>query len=71
MEAVKPMEALREQHNAIRTLHEAVTLPGVAGRAPTLPLLSNLDKRLHPAIQAAARDLLAMEMAFRGAKAAE
>lgn len=71
MAAVKPLEGLREQHNAIRTLHEAVTLSGIADMGPMLPLLSNLDKSLHPAIQAAARDLLAMEMAFRGAKAAE
>ncbi len=71
MAAVQPLEALREKHNAIRTLHEAVTLSGVADMGPMLPLLSNLDASLHPAIKSAALDLLAQEMAFRGAKAAE
>lgn len=71
LDSVAPLEALREQHNAIRTLHEAVTLSKIADMGPILPLLSNLDSSLHPAIAAAAQALMAEEMAIRGARAAE
>ncbi len=61
-----PLEALRETGDPIRVLHTAVTLSGVAPMGPALPFLTEADPHLHPQIEAAAKALLAAEMAARG-----
>ena len=58
-----PLEDQRNTHGPIPVLHHAVALSGVADTGPFLPLLAPLaDERL-PAIQKAARDLLALNVA--------
>lgn len=65
-----PLEDLRERGNNIRVLHTAVTLSGLADMGPILPLLTEADPALHEEIRAAARALLAAEMAHRAGRAA-
>lgn len=55
------LEDLRDAHNPIRVLHEAVTLSGIADMGPMLPLLSNLAATHHAAVAAASRALLAFD----------
>ncbi len=50
----EPLEALRERANAIRVLHTAVTLSGIADMGPILPLLTEADPAIHGDIRAAA-----------------
>ena len=57
----QPLEDLRNAINPIRVLHEAVRLAGIADTGPILPLLTNLHESDHPKVQAAARELLAVE----------
>ena len=54
-----PLETLRDSISLIRVLHDAVSLSGVADMGPHLPLLSASPLDQHPAIRAAAEDLLA------------
>jgi dihydrodipicolinate synthase/N-acetylneuraminate lyase len=68
---IQPLEAIRERANAIRVLHTAVTLSGIAPMGPILPLLTEADPAIHTEIQEAARTLLAAEMAARRQLAAE
>ena len=70
LEVFLPLEALRERHNAIRVLHTAVSLSGVADMGPILPLLTEADPAIHGDIQEAARALLAAEMSARQQAAA-
>jgi dihydrodipicolinate synthase/N-acetylneuraminate lyase len=58
-EIFKPLEDLRNAHSPILVLHHAVALAGVAQTGPVLPLLDALPAALHPAIEQAARALLA------------
>jgi dihydrodipicolinate synthase/N-acetylneuraminate lyase len=62
--AYLPLEDLRDAHNPIRVLHEAVTLSGIADMGPMLPLLSNLPAAHHDAVGAASRALLAFDDAL-------
>ena len=59
-----PLEDLRDAHSPIRVLHEAVRLAGIADTGPILPLLSNLDADLHPAVAAAAQALRTADVAI-------
>lgn len=58
-EVFKPLEDLRNAHSPILVLHHAVTLSGVADTGPVLPLLTELPAPLLPAIEKAAKELLA------------
>jgi dihydrodipicolinate synthase/N-acetylneuraminate lyase len=55
----QPLEDLRNAHSPILVLHHAVTLSGVANTGPVLPLLTELSAELLPAIEKAAKELLA------------
>ncbi|HTM44377.1 MAG TPA: dihydrodipicolinate synthase family protein [Polyangiaceae bacterium] len=59
-----PLEDLRDGHSPIRVLHEAVKLAGIADTGPMLPLLSNIDSDLWPAIKEAASTLLSVDKAL-------
>ena len=59
--AYMALEDLRDAHNPIRVLHEAVALSGIADMGPMLPLLSNLPAAHHAAVGAASRALLAFD----------
>jgi 4-hydroxy-tetrahydrodipicolinate synthase len=65
LEAVQPLEALREAGDPIRVLHSAITLSGIAPMGPALPFLTEADEGLWPQIEATARTLLAAELEFR------
>ncbi len=67
----EPLEAIRERANAIRVLHTAVTLSGIADMGPILPLLTEADPAIHGEIREAAQALLAAETAARRKIAAE
>ncbi|MEZ5863701.1 MAG: dihydrodipicolinate synthase family protein [Geminicoccaceae bacterium] len=69
LEAIRPLEGLRERLSPIRVLHEAVRLAGVAETGPIYPMLSNLEAEHHPAIEAALKPLLAAERALDRAPA--
>ncbi len=55
----KPLEDLRNALSPIRVLHDAVTLCGIGDMGPVLPLFSNIEDEHRPAIESAARKLLA------------
>ncbi len=55
----RPLEDLRNAINPIRVLHTAVSLAGIADTGPIIPLLSEVAEKDRPAIQAAAKELLA------------
>ena len=57
----EPLENLRNSHGPIPVLHHAVALAGIAETGPHLPLMSALDDDLLSGIEAAARQLLALE----------
>ncbi len=59
----EPLENLRNELSPIRVLHEAVRLAGIADTGPLLPLLSNLDRQHHHAIEEASRRLMGLESA--------
>lgn len=69
--AFEPLEVIRERANAIRVLHTAVTLSGIADMGPILPLLTEADPAIHGEIRQAAQALLAAETAARRKVAAE
>jgi dihydrodipicolinate synthase/N-acetylneuraminate lyase len=60
-EAYLPLEDARDEINPIRTLHEAVTLAGIADMGPMLPMLSNIDEKYFARVRAAALELLAFD----------
>jgi 4-hydroxy-tetrahydrodipicolinate synthase len=70
LKVFEPLEAIRERANAIRVLHSAVSLSGVAPMGPILPLLTEADTSIHGEIREAAQALLAAEMAARRQAAA-
>lgn len=53
-----PLEDLRNYHNPIRILHEAVRLAGIAETGPMLPLLTNLEPEHHERVRTEAVELL-------------
>ncbi len=59
--AYADMEACRDSLSPIRTLHEAVTLAGIADMGPMLPMLSNIGAEHFDRIGAAAKALLAFD----------
>ena len=63
-EAYMEMEACRDTISPIRTLHEAVTLAGIADMGPMLPMLSNIGAEHHERVGAAAQALLAHDQAL-------
>ena len=62
--AYMPLEDARDAINPIRTLHEAVTLAGIADMGPMLPMLSNIEAQHHARVRLAALDLLAFDRAL-------
>ena len=54
-----PLEDQRDAINPIRTLHEAVTLAGIADMGPILPTMSNIEPQYVDGVREAARKLLA------------
>ena len=61
-----PLEDERDARGPIRVLHDAVTLAGIADLGPILPMISNLEASERPAVEAAARALLAHDRALSG-----
>mgnify|MGYP006284216379 CR=1 FL=1 len=59
----KPLEDLRNAIHPIRVLHRAVEGAGIASTGPLLPLLSNVGAVHEAAIDGAARELLAADLA--------
>ncbi|MBI3708163.1 MAG: dihydrodipicolinate synthase family protein [Proteobacteria bacterium] len=62
-----PLEDLRDSLGAIRVLHDAVTLAGIADMGPMLPLLSNLEPAQRPGVAEAARLLLSEDLQAKAA----
>jgi len=60
-DAFMPLETLRDNISLIRVLHDAVTLAGIGNMGPILPLLSGTPEADLPAVEAAAKALLAFE----------
>ncbi|HSN20727.1 MAG TPA: dihydrodipicolinate synthase family protein [Usitatibacter sp.] len=65
-----PLEDQRDALGPIRVLHDAITLAGIADMGPLLPMISNLTPAECPAVQAAARQLLAHDRALAAAPVA-
>jgi dihydrodipicolinate synthase/N-acetylneuraminate lyase len=63
-QAYLPLEDARDAINSIRTLHEAVTLAGIADMGPMLPMLSNIEAVHHARVRKAALELLAFDRAL-------
>lgn len=63
-ETYLPLEDARDAINPIRTLHEAVTLAGIADMGPMLPTLSNIEARHVAGVREAALTLLAHDRAL-------
>ncbi len=59
-----PLEDLRDAINPIRTLHEAVTLAGIADMGPILPTMSNIEPQYVDGVREAARILLDWDSNF-------
>ena len=60
-DAFTEMEACRDSISPIRTLHEAVTLAGIADMGLMLPMLSNIGPEHFARVAAAAKALLAFD----------
>ena len=60
-DAFADMEACRDSISPIRTLHEAVTLAGIADMGPMLPMLSNIGPEHFARVAGAAKTLLAFD----------
>jgi dihydrodipicolinate synthase/N-acetylneuraminate lyase len=56
-----PLENLRDSINPIRTLHEAITLAGIADMGPMLPTMSNIEPQYFDDVREAANKLLAWD----------
>lgn len=61
--AFLPLEGLRERANVFATLHEAVTLSGIADMGAPLPMLAPLEPAEREALAPIVRDLVAAERA--------
>jgi len=70
-EAFIPLEDLRDGISPIRTLHDAVTLAGIADMGPMLPLLTGLSEPERQRVQPAAQALRAWDEDLGKAQAAE
>jgi dihydrodipicolinate synthase/N-acetylneuraminate lyase len=70
LEAIRPLESMREKISPIRVLHEAVRLAGVADTGPLYPMLSNLEADRHPAVLEACGRLMEAERALSALSAA-
>jgi dihydrodipicolinate synthase/N-acetylneuraminate lyase len=70
LEAIRPLEGLREKLSPIRVLHDAVRIAGVAETGPLYPMLSNLEPKHHGAVRTACRALLEPEHALMATAAA-
>lgn len=70
-EAFLPLEDLRDGISPIRTLHDAVTLAGIADMGPMLPLLTGLSDAERQRVQPAAQALRAWDDGLSKAQAAE
>jgi len=70
-EAFIPLEDLRDGISPIRTLHDAVTLAGIADMGPMLPLLTGLSTAERQRVQPAAQALRAWDEGLGKAQAAE
>jgi dihydrodipicolinate synthase/N-acetylneuraminate lyase len=62
VEAIRPLETLRERRSVIAVLHEAVRLAGIAETGPLYPMLSNVPGELEGPIRDAVRVLQAAEL---------
>lgn len=62
--AFRPLEDYRDDLHAIRVLHDAVTLAGIADMGPILPHLHNLEPEYRTDVKAAADRLLAYNNAL-------
>ena len=72
LEAIRPLELLRERINPIRVLHDAVTISGIADMGPILPMLSPTGPAERKEIAAAVAVLMAAEAELaRSRRAAE
>ena len=66
-----PLEDLRDTLSAIRALHTAVTLSGIADMGPMLPMLTEIEDPAHRRdLERAAKALRAKDEAYGGRKAA-
>ncbi len=65
------MEDLRDGISPIRTLHDAVSLAGIAEMGPMLPLMSNLDAEQQSRVKPVAQALRAWDAGLAGKQAAE
>lgn len=70
-EAFIPLEDLRDSISPIRTLHDAVTLAGIADMGPMLPLLTGLSAAERQRVRPAAQALRAWDEGLVKAQAAE
>lgn len=62
-----PHEDLRDLWSPIRTMHESVTLSGIADMGPMLPMLSNLEPDKWDELRPTVLELLAQNTAAQGA----
>lgn len=62
-----PLEDQRDAISAIRVLHDAVTLAGIADMGRILPLLDNLSEQECAQVRGPAKELLAAELELRAA----
>ncbi|MFQ5972308.1 MAG: dihydrodipicolinate synthase family protein [Alphaproteobacteria bacterium] len=63
--AFLPLEDCRDAIDAVRVLHAAVDLAGIADMGPVLPLLHDLEEEHRPRVARAARDLLRFDQEQR------
>lgn len=65
------MEDMRDAISPIRTLHDAVSLAGIAEMGPMLPLMSNLDPEQQSRVKPVAQALKAWDAGLTEMRAAE
>jgi dihydrodipicolinate synthase/N-acetylneuraminate lyase len=63
-EAFLPLEAQRERSNVFATLHEAVSMSGIADMGTVLPMLERIAESDRAALRPIVRDLVAAEAAL-------
>ncbi|VFR28076.1 hypothetical protein RAN3_1240 [plant metagenome] len=64
-DAFLPFERQRERTGVFATMHDAVTLAGIADMGPLQPMLENLPQSAHAAVRPIAEALLAAEQQAR------
>lgn len=69
--AYLPMEDLRDGISPIRTLHDAVTLAGIAEMGPMLPLMTNLNAEQQNQVRPVAQSLKVWDAGLADMRAAE